>query len=125
MGDDFNNWTKVQLLKNGKRYHTNSSEQNSPRTSVNKNKKFFFSANRYEVLSQNDHETMLPMIDTTHANNKNHACRKTCPNRRPNCTGRKNVEPANAHDGGRKRIWDIRVDCPVNTLQGVRSDIKV
>lgn len=72
MGDDFNNWTKVQLLKNGKRYHTNSSEQNSPRTSVNKNKKFFFSANRYEVLSQNDHETMLPMIDTTHANNKNH-----------------------------------------------------
>jgi len=70
MDDDSNNWTKVKSSKNGKRNHSSSSKQNSPQTPVNKNKKFFFSANRYEVLSQNDHETMLPMIDTTNTNIK-------------------------------------------------------
>lgn len=70
MDDDSINWTKVQSSKDGKRYHSSSSEQNSPRTPVNKNKKFFFSANRFEVLSQNDHETMLPTTDTTNTNIK-------------------------------------------------------
>ena len=70
MDYDSNNWTKVQSLKDGKRNHSSSSEQNSPRTPVNKNKKFFFTANRYEILSQNDHETMLPTIDTTNTNIK-------------------------------------------------------
>jgi len=36
------NWTLVQSTKDGKRYHSSSSEQNSPQTPVNKNKKFFF-----------------------------------------------------------------------------------
>jgi len=71
MDDDSNNWTKVQSPKDGKRNHSSSSEQNSLRTPVNKNKKFFFSANRYEVLSQYDQETMLPTFDSTNANTKN------------------------------------------------------
>ncbi|KAL4083691.1 hypothetical protein QTP88_029007 [Uroleucon formosanum] len=64
------NWTLVQSAKDGKRYHSSSSEQNSPQTPVNKNKKFFFSANRYEVLSSNDHEPILPTTDSTNNNNK-------------------------------------------------------
>ncbi|KAL4111813.1 hypothetical protein QTP88_015698 [Uroleucon formosanum] len=64
------NWTLVQSTKDGKRYHSSSSEQNSPQTLVNKNKKFFFSANCYEVLSSNDHEPILPTTDSTNNNNK-------------------------------------------------------
>lgn len=70
--DDSTNWTMVQSTNAGKRNHSSSSEQNSPRTPVskNKNKKFFFSSNRYEVLSPNDQESILPMTDTTSNNNK-------------------------------------------------------
>lgn len=40
--DDSTSWTLVQPTKDGKRCHSSSSEQNSPQTPVNKNKKFFF-----------------------------------------------------------------------------------
>lgn len=70
--DDLVNWTVVQTTKEGKRYHSSSSEQDFPRTPVskNKNKMYFFSANRYEVLSTNDHEPILPTTDSTNNNNK-------------------------------------------------------
>ncbi|CAI6374867.1 unnamed protein product [Macrosiphum euphorbiae] len=63
--DDSTSWTLVQPTKDGKLCHSSSSEQNSPQTPLNKNKKFFFSANRYEVLSSNDHEPILPTTDST------------------------------------------------------------
>ncbi|KAL4085043.1 hypothetical protein QTP88_027881 [Uroleucon formosanum] len=39
LDDDSMNWTLVQSTKDGKRYHSSSSEQNSPQTPMNKNKK--------------------------------------------------------------------------------------
>ncbi|VVC27309.1 Pre-C2HC domain [Cinara cedri] len=46
-----------------KRIHSNSSDQSSPRTPINKNKKLFFSTNRYEVLSQDDPPSAPPSYD--------------------------------------------------------------
>jgi hypothetical protein len=50
-------WTVVidsKKKNNGKRNWSSSSEQNSPKTPINKNKQFFFTTNRYEILSQID-----------------------------------------------------------------------
>jgi hypothetical protein len=42
MDDDLNNWNEIKSSKDGKRNHSSSSEQKTPRTPVKKNKKFFF-----------------------------------------------------------------------------------
>lgn len=51
-----NGWKvwKVAAIQKGKRIYSSSSEHSSPHTPTNKNKKLFYSTNRYEVLSQND-----------------------------------------------------------------------
>jgi hypothetical protein len=72
MDDNSNDrWTVVIDLKNndGKRNYSSSSEQNSPKTTINKNKQFFFTTNRYEILSQIDpvQSSSKSQLNDTHA----------------------------------------------------------
>lgn len=70
--DDSNgSWIKVQSSNDGKRNHSSFSEQNSPQISINKNKKLFFTANQFKVLSPIDHETTLSSSIMTNAFTKN------------------------------------------------------
>jgi len=55
-------WISYTSNKN-KRFYSNSSDSSSPRTPTNKNKKLFFSTNRYEVLSQDDPTSASPTND--------------------------------------------------------------
>ncbi|KAL4107111.1 hypothetical protein QTP88_018543 [Uroleucon formosanum] len=50
-----------------KRIHSNSSDSSLPRSPTNKNKKLFFSTNRYEVLSQDDPPSASPSNDNNSA----------------------------------------------------------
>jgi hypothetical protein len=57
MDDNSNDrWTVVIDSKKNdrKKNYSSTSEQNSPKIPINKNKKFFFTTNRYEILSQID-----------------------------------------------------------------------
>jgi hypothetical protein len=56
MDDNSNDrWTVViDLKKNDGKRNYSSSEQNSPKTPINRNKKIFYTINRYEILSQID-----------------------------------------------------------------------
>jgi hypothetical protein len=58
MDDNSNDkWIAVidsKKKNDGKRNYSSSSEQNATKTPINKNKNFFFTTNRYEILSQID-----------------------------------------------------------------------
>uniref|UniRef100_A0A2S2PDP3 Nucleic-acid-binding protein n=1 Tax=Schizaphis graminum TaxID=13262 RepID=A0A2S2PDP3_SCHGA len=60
-------WTTSTTNKT-KRIHSNSSDPSSPRSPINKNKKLFFSTNRYEVLSQDDPPSAHPSNDNNDNN---------------------------------------------------------
>ncbi|KAL5245431.1 hypothetical protein ACI65C_012841 [Semiaphis heraclei] len=57
-------WISSTSNKNKtKRIHSNSSDSSSPRSPANKNKKLFFSTNRYEVLSHDNPPSASPSND--------------------------------------------------------------